>query len=308
MSNPNSALTLISSSFLSSSPGLLLRCFLRLDPLVAIHGCYDDPLVPSYNRRGRDSDDPPVSAIDIAAASDSDVHTPPTIFSDMNAANFDQYGLLSHQHASHHHPQQPHHQFNSALAHSGAQGDDIFIARQTLRHAADSCDAFVKVVARQNPNVAALVLAQQGNVSSAGGASVPSTFDFLNNIANGSHAVSTAGAETAAAAGTGGANGKEAKKLSKLQKRKEKRLRDPDAPKRPPSAYLLFQNEVRQEIRKKHPGLPYSSVLRKVSEAWKELTDEQQKVYHDKTTENMVTWNQQKKEHEANMNPISLDA
>jgi hypothetical protein len=177
-----------------------------------------------------------------------------------------------------------------------------------LRHAADSCDAFVKVVARQNPNVAALVLAQQGNVSSAGGASVPSTFDFLNNIANGSHAVSTAGAETAAAAGTGGANGKEAKKLSKLQKRKEKRLRDPDAPKRPPSAYLLFQNEVRQEIRKKHPGLPYSSVLRKVSEAWKELTDEQQKVYHDKTTENMVTWNQQKKEHEANMNPISLDA
>jgi hypothetical protein len=103
-------------------------------------------------------------------------------------------------------------------------------------------------------------------------------------------------------------NGKEDKKLSKLQKRKEKRLRDPDAPKRPPSAYLLFQNEVRQEIRKKHPGLPYSSVLRKVSEAWKELTDEQQKVYHDKTTENMVTWNQQKKEHEANMNPISLDA
>lgn len=89
-------------------------------------------LVPSYNRRGRDSDDPPVSAIDIAAASDSDVHTPPTIFSDMNAANFDQYGLLSHQHASHHHPQQPHHQFNSALAHSGAQGDDIFIARQTV--------------------------------------------------------------------------------------------------------------------------------------------------------------------------------
>ena len=171
-----------------------------------------------------------------------------------------------------------------------------------LRHAADSCDAFVKVVARQNPNVAALVLAQQGNVSSAGGAAgVPAAFDFLN-IANGSHTgVPAAGAETATAAGTAGANGKAAKKMSKAQKRKEKRLRDPDAPKRPPSAYLLFQNEVRQEIRKKHPGMPYSEVLGKVSEAWKALTDEQRRVYQDKTTENMVTWNQQKKDHEAAM-------
>ncbi|SOV05952.1 related to NHP6B - nonhistone chromosomal protein [Ustilago sp. UG-2017a] len=246
----------------------------------------------------------------------------------MNAASFDQYGLLSHgvtgaahqHHAGshqHHHQQPPHHQhaaFNPAMGHSGAQGDDIFIARQTmfdavsrlsaqLRHAADSCDAFVKVVARQNPNVAALVLAQQGNVSSAGSAGgVPTSFDFLS-IANGSHpSVATPGADTAAAAGTAGADGKAVKKLSKLQKRKEKRLRDPDAPKRPPSAYLLFQNEVRQEIRKKHPGMPYSEVLGKVSEAWKALTDEQRRVYQDKTTENMATWNQQKKEHEVNMN------
>ncbi|KAJ1584413.1 hypothetical protein NDA12_007126 [Ustilago hordei] len=246
----------------------------------------------------------------------------------MNAASFDQYGLLSHgvtgaahqHHAGshqHHHQQAPHHQhaaFNPAMSHSGAQGDDIFIARQTmfdavsrlsaqLRHAADSCDAFVKVVARQNPNVAALVLAQQGNVSSAGSAGgVPTSFDFLS-IANGSHpSVAAPGADTAAAAGTAGADGKAVKKLSKLQKRKEKRLRDPDAPKRPPSAYLLFQNEVRQEIRKKHPGMPYSEVLGKVSEAWKALTDEQRRVYQDKTTENMATWNQQKKEHEVNMN------
>ncbi|CDR98858.1 related to NHP6B-nonhistone chromosomal protein [Sporisorium scitamineum] len=248
----------------------------------------------------------------------------------MNAANFDQYGLLSHSVANashqhhagshpHQHHQQPHHQhaaFNPTMGHSG-QGDDIFIARQTmfdavsrlsaqLRHAADSCDAFVKVVARQNPNVAALVLAQQGNVSSAGGPTgVPAAFDFLS-IANGSHTgVPAAGTETAAAAGTAGASGKAAKKISKAQKRKEKRLRDPDAPKRPPSAYLLFQNEVRQEIRKKHPGMPYSEVLGKVSEAWKALTDEQRRVYQDKTTENMVTWNQQKKDHEAAMAQIT---
>ncbi|PWY98699.1 HMG-box [Testicularia cyperi] len=242
----------------------------------------------------------------------------------MNASNFDQYGLLSHpvtgtshQHhtgSHHHHQQQTHHQhnaFNAAMSHTGNQGDDIFIARQSMfdavsrlsvqmRHAAEACDAFVKVVARQNPNVAALVLSQQGQISSASsaGTGVPASFDFL--LANGAHTGITApGTETAAAAGTAGANGKPVKKMSKLQKRREKRLRDPLAPKRPPSAYLLFQNEVRQEIRKKHPSLPYSEVLGKVSEAWKALTDEQRRVYQDKTTENMATWSQQKKEHEA---------
>lgn len=169
-----------------------------------------------------------------------------------------------------------------------------------LRHAAESCDAFVKVVARQNPNVAALVLAQQNNVSSSGGSGVPTSFDFLN-IANGGHGVAAPGSDSGTAAGSGGANGKSLKKLSKLQKRREKRLRDPEAPKRPPSAYLLFQNEVRQEIRKKHPGMAYAEVLGKVSEAWKALTDEQRRVYQDKTTENMATWNQQKKDHEATM-------
>jgi hypothetical protein len=96
---------------------------------------------------------------------------------------------------------------------------------------------------------------------------------------------------------------------------KERKLnRDPNEPKRPPSAYLLFQNEVREDMRARHPDLVYADVLGKVSEAWKSLSDEQRKVsrlmlpllqtthspltpqvYQDKTIESMAQWNANQK-------------
>ena len=59
---------------------------------------------------------------------------------------------------------------------------------------------------------------------------------------------------------------------------KEKKVRDPDAPKRPPSAYLVFQNEVRKEMQAQYPNTPYHEVLSKISERWAKMTDEEKKV------------------------------
>ncbi|PWN51901.1 HMG-box, partial [Violaceomyces palustris] len=244
-----------------------------------------------------------------------------------------------HQTSQHHHHQQQQHQQqthqqqqtqqqthhatgNFGMTQSNSASEtDIYLARQNMyesvnrlsqqmRNAADMCDAFVKTVARHNPNVAAMMMAQQSSShsgtggaggSGAAGSGLPTQFDFLA-MANGGNANAANAAPASAGADSSsnsGANGK--KKISKAQRRKEKRLRDPHAPKRPPSAYLLFQNEVRQEVRKKHPGMPYAEVLGKVSEAWKALTDEQRKIYQDQTTENMAQWNQQKKDHEGSM-------
>lgn len=62
--------------------------------------------------------------------------------------------------------------------------------------------------------------------------------------------------------------------------KKGKKAKDMFAPKRPPSAYLLFQNEVRKGMQQKYPGLAYSEVLGKVSEKWSTLTPEQKLVGH----------------------------
>ncbi|WWC63213.1 uncharacterized protein I303_105813 [Kwoniella dejecticola CBS 10117] len=67
----------------------------------------------------------------------------------------------------------------------------------------------------------------------------------------------------------------------KERKKKDKKPRDPNAPKRPPSAYIFFQNEIRDEIRNSNPGMSYKDILGVISLKWKDLTDAQRKVYED---------------------------
>lgn len=57
-----------------------------------------------------------------------------------------------------------------------------------------------------------------------------------------------------------------------------KRKKDPLAPKRPPSAYILYQNDVRKEMQDKHQGMLYSEVLGKISESWQTLEESKKKV------------------------------
>ncbi|GAA5985821.1 hypothetical protein JCM5350_006897, partial [Sporobolomyces pararoseus] len=62
---------------------------------------------------------------------------------------------------------------------------------------------------------------------------------------------------------------------------KEKKVKDPNAPKRPASAYIEYQNHVRDEFRERHSDLSYSDVLKKIGESWAAMSDEQKQPYHD---------------------------
>ncbi|KIM20726.1 hypothetical protein M408DRAFT_54305, partial [Serendipita vermifera MAFF 305830] len=62
-----------------------------------------------------------------------------------------------------------------------------------------------------------------------------------------------------------------------------KKPKDPNAPKRPPSAYLLYQNEVRKDIREQNPDMKYPEVLQEISKMWTALSDEEKKPYLDAT-------------------------
>lgn len=64
----------------------------------------------------------------------------------------------------------------------------------------------------------------------------------------------------------------------KKRKKTEKKIKDPNAPKRPPSAYLLFQNEVRKEMQALFPDKPYHEVLSEISKKWSSLPDEEKAV------------------------------
>ena len=61
-------------------------------------------------------------------------------------------------------------------------------------------------------------------------------------------------------------------------KRKAKKPRDPNAPKRPPSSYLLFQNDVRNELKAKNPNLSNNELLGAISKLWADMPQEQKDV------------------------------
>ncbi|GAA6006599.1 hypothetical protein JCM10207_004989 [Rhodosporidiobolus poonsookiae] len=70
---------------------------------------------------------------------------------------------------------------------------------------------------------------------------------------------------------------------SKKRKRgpnKEKKVKDPNAPKRPPSAYIEYQNSVREEFRKQYPDLAYSEVLKKIGLVWQGMSDDDKKPWN----------------------------
>jgi hypothetical protein len=53
---------------------------------------------------------------------------------------------------------------------------------------------------------------------------------------------------------------------------------DPNAPKRPGSAYIFFQNAVRQEMKAAHPEVAYRDLVSMIATRWGALPDEEKQV------------------------------
>lgn len=61
------------------------------------------------------------------------------------------------------------------------------------------------------------------------------------------------------------------KKVSKL-------VKDPNAPKRPATAYLLFCQEQRDKMKQRYPNLNFSELTRELGYKWSEMPDEHKRV------------------------------
>lgn len=64
-----------------------------------------------------------------------------------------------------------------------------------------------------------------------------------------------------------------------------KKKKDPNAPKKGMSAFMLFSNEHRNKIKAANPESTFGEIGRKVGEAWKALNDKQKAVYTKKAEE-----------------------
>ncbi|KAH9483015.1 Non-histone chromosomal protein 6 [Psilocybe cubensis] len=59
------------------------------------------------------------------------------------------------------------------------------------------------------------------------------------------------------------------------KRKRNSKPKDPNAPKRPPSSYILFQNEVRKELKEQHPNLSNQDLLTLIADQWKNMSEEQ---------------------------------
>ncbi|KAF8742822.1 HMG-box domain, partial [Rhizoctonia solani] len=88
----------------------------------------------------------------------------------------------------------------------------------------------------------------------------------------------------------------ELEKSGKRRRRTDstRKKKDPLAPKRPPSAYILYQNDVRKQMQDKYPDLSYSDVLGKISESWQALEESKKKVYLDMVERDKLRYEDEK--------------
>ncbi|EAU80600.1 hypothetical protein CC1G_11400 [Coprinopsis cinerea okayama7 len=83
--------------------------------------------------------------------------------------------------------------------------------------------------------------------------------------------------------------------------------KDPNAPKRPASSYILFQNEVRNELKRQNPNLTNPELLTLISEKWKNMTDEQKETYNQQMLKAKEEYSQAKNAYD-NRSPEEVEA
>jgi len=66
------------------------------------------------------------------------------------------------------------------------------------------------------------------------------------------------------------------------QKKKKKKVKDPNAPKRPITAYFFFAADKRPEIRAQHPEYTITEVASQIGQKWRCLDDEDKQPYEEK--------------------------
>ncbi|XP_072768712.1 high mobility group protein B1a isoform X1 [Nerophis lumbriciformis] len=63
---------------------------------------------------------------------------------------------------------------------------------------------------------------------------------------------------------------------------KQKKFKDPNAPKRPPSAFFVFCAEFRPKVKSESPGLTIGDVAKKLGEMWNGTASEDKQPYEKK--------------------------
>jgi len=76
-------------------------------------------------------------------------------------------------------------------------------------------------------------------------------------------------------------------------KKRARPAKDPNAPKRPTTAYFYFSADKREDIVAKNPGIKVTDVAKKIGEQWGALSEHEKKKYNDKAAADKDRYNRE---------------
>ena len=71
---------------------------------------------------------------------------------------------------------------------------------------------------------------------------------------------------------------------------RKKAKKDPNAPKRNMSAYFLYSIDIRPSVKEQNPEATFGDIARLISAKFKELSDDEKKIWQDKAAEDKVRY------------------
>ncbi|CAE6508415.1 unnamed protein product [Rhizoctonia solani] len=83
--------------------------------------------------------------------------------------------------------------------------------------------------------------------------------------------------------------------------RKEKKPKDPNAPKQPPPAYIVYQNEVRESMRTRFPAHSPTELVKEIAATWKTLPNSERQRYKDYANVEKDRWVAELAAYQANL-------
>jgi len=81
------------------------------------------------------------------------------------------------------------------------------------------------------------------------------------------------------------------------KKRKKRRRKDPNAPKQALSAYFIFSQKIREQVKAQNPEANFGDIGRIIGQRWKDLPENDRKVYQDLATKDKDRYQHQMAEY-----------
>ncbi|KAM2032744.1 hypothetical protein ACFX1T_014730 [Malus domestica] len=92
------------------------------------------------------------------------------------------------------------------------------------------------------------------------------------------------------------------------EEQKKKKKEEKKKPKRPASSYLLFSKEARKALLEERPGTNSTTITAMISLKWKEMKEEEKKVWNEKAAEAMEAYKKEVLEHNKSVVAASSSA